>query len=318
VAELDKQPIEPTDPPSEPVVIEERVIAEESVVADEPAIVGEPVVAIPVRRKKVQGGMWGPVEIAAVSAGALVFVLALLVYFVFVVPSNRELARNKSEAERLDAEMIAAQAKYGQITDSETQVAKLIASVDDFETRFLPVVSTGQAALYQRLNGLIRGYGLVNTTGPDYAPLETVDANSGQQTEEDKGRSKYRSLYPGVYVTTTVEGSYQNLRRFIREIEAGREFIVISAVELAPSDNTEGQKESEGTAVKNINNNPITLGPGGKLVQPAPGSAATQPQQLPGQPRGKTHGENVSLHLEMAAYFRRPGFVPMSTAPPEQ
>jgi len=26
--------------------------------------------------------------------------------------------------------------------------------------------------------------------------------------------------------------------------------------------------------------------------------------------RGKMHGELVSLHLEMAAYFRRPNFVP--------
>jgi hypothetical protein len=26
---------------------------------------------------------------------------------------------------------------------------------------------------------------------------------------------------------------------------------------------------------------------------------------------GKTHGETVSLRLEMAAYFRRPNFVPL-------
>ena len=32
----------------------------------------------------------------------------------------------------------------------------------------------------------------------------------------------------------------------------------------------------------------------------------------------KMHGEIVSLHLEMAAYFRRAGFAPMSTAPVQQ
>ena len=37
------------------------------------------------------------------------------------------------------------------------------------------------------------------------------------------GHRQVRSLYPGVYVTMTVEGSYQNLRRFIRDIETGRE-----------------------------------------------------------------------------------------------
>ena len=180
----------------------------------------------------------------------------------------------------------------------------------------MPTQSNGQAALYQRLNGLIRAYGLENTSGPDYAPLDPASLNPGQQAENEKGRTKYRSLYPGVYVTTTVEGSYQNLRRFIREIETGRDFVVISAVELAPSD-TEGQKQTEktnpSTDANPLNPNPIGAKPNGKGIVPVTG-----PNLKPGQPqgppqaKGKAHGETVSLHLEMAAYFRRPGFVPTS------
>jgi len=56
---------------------------------------------------------------------------------------------------------------------------------------------------------LIRGYGLVNTSGPDYAPLEIVDQNATQETDEERGRAKFRSLFPGVYVTVTLEGSYK-------------------------------------------------------------------------------------------------------------
>ena len=173
-------------------------------------------------------------------------------------------------------------------------------SVDDFQTRFLPATTNGQTALYQRLNGLIRGYGLVNTSGPDYAPLEIADQNAEQATDEERGRAKFRSLFPGVYVTVTLEGSYQNLRRFIREVESGREFIVVSAVELAPSD-TDGQKQ------QNNQTTPAIAGgmPGFNqpVVQPA--------TQLP-RPKGKMHGEVVSLQIEMAAYFRRPDFAPMA------
>src|SRR5207248_2410089 len=112
--------------------------------------------------------------------------------------------------------------KYGEMTSTQDQVNKLVTSVDDFETRFLPAISNGQTALYQRINGLIQAYDLVNTSGPDYVPLGTSDQNQGQQPSDDeKGRAKFRSLYPGVYVTTNVEGTYQNLRRFIREIETG-------------------------------------------------------------------------------------------------
>jgi len=263
----------------------------------------------PNRPRKVYGGMWGPLEIGAVAAGAVIMLAAMMAYFFFVIPSNRELARNKSRADSLDAELMSAKTKYGEITDTQTQVDKVLTSVDDFETRFLPAVSNGQNALYQRLNGLILSYGLVNTTGPDYTPLETINQNSGAQSDEEKGREKFRSLYPGVYVTTTVEGTYQNLRRFIREIETGNEFIIVSSVELAPSEN-EGSREQRQNEVAK----PAAVQPGGF---PGVNPAFAQPtQNQPPRSRGKMHGETVALHIEMAAYFRRPNFVPM--APTQQ
>lgn len=268
----------------------------------------------PNRPRKVYAGMWGPPEIGAVAAGALAVLMALVAYFFWVVPSDRELAKNRSEADRLEAELASAKTKYGEITDTETQLARIVGSIDEFETRFLPVTTTGQAALYQRMNSLIAAYGLTNTTGPDYAPLEAADMNQpGEQTDEEKGRSKFRSLYPGVYVSTTVEGSYQNIRRFIREIETGREFIVVSAVELAPSD-TEKRKEQPNP------NSPATedqVNPGfGPDVRgiPSRGGPPAMLDQTPGQAKqqGKTHGETVSLHIELAAYFRRPGAAPIA------
>ena len=280
----------------------------------------EPVVLAPIpipitRPRKVYDGMWGPLEIAAVTIGALALITASLLYFFLVLPSNRELARNKSEADRLDAEMSSAKSKYGEITSTEAQVSKLLGSVDDFQTRFLPVSSTGQSALYQRLNGLIRAYSLVNTTGPDYAPLEVAGNNPNQQTDQERGRARFRSLFPGVYVTVTLEGSYQNLRRFIREIETGREFIVVSSVELAPSD-SESQKGPVNSGANPAAVNQIAggLNPKGPVSpnQPLVQAPASQRQ------KGKMHGETVSLHLEMAAYFRQPGFLPMTGSPIKQ
>jgi hypothetical protein len=243
------------------------------------------------------------------------------VYFFFVVPSNRQLAQSRSEADRLEAEQVSAKSKYGEITSSQDQVGKLLTSVDDFQARYLPAVSNGQAALYQRLNGLIGSYDLVNTSGPDYAPLETLDLNPGQQSEEEHGRSKFRSLFPGVYVTVTVEGTYQNLRRFIREIETGREFIVVSTVELAPSDSETKNDKSKPNLAGNPMGNPnsgmggqpaINLNTGKPMMAPPMSAPGTQPfsqpqAQVSASKKGKMHGELVSLHIELAAYFRRAG-----------
>jgi hypothetical protein len=282
------------------------------VIADSPNVV-----VVPANRpRKVYAGMWGTPEIGAVAASAMAVLMVIVAYFFWVVPSNSELVKNRSEADKLEVEVISAETKYGEITDTETQVARIASSIDDFEARFLPARSTGQSGLYQRLNGLIAAYGLVNTSGPDYAPLE-ADGASGQQSDSDKGRAKFRSLYPGVYATMTLEGSYQGLRRFIREIETGREFIIVSAVELAPAETEKRENDDRSQpgpqrpAAAAPYNGPTT-----GMVDPRsiPGYQPPGPmmQQQPVQPRtsarqkGKTHGETVSLRIELAAYFRRP------------
>ncbi len=274
------------------------------------------------RPRRVYAGMWGQSEIATVGLGMLAILAVVILVVLVVLPAQKELEKNKAERNRLETELIASRGKYGTITTTEARVAELITSVDDFESRFLPVGTIGKSALYQRINGLIGAYGLVNTTGPDYAPLQIADNRRGQETESERGRSKFQSLFPGVYVTMTVEGSYQNLRRFIREMETGNQFVVISAVELEPAESENKEDKSQPTVAQAQINN----------VQIAPNNAAGfQQVQTPGQPRvqypgqpiapfqtttmttaapkavrGKTHGETVSLRLEMAAYFRRP------------
>src|SRR5215468_10080483 len=136
------------------------------------------------RPRKVYGGMWGNAEIGAVGISSAALLAAILLYLFAVVPSNREVEGNRQESNRLQDELTSAQRKYGDMTSTEDQVQKLLASVNDFEINNLPVAAIGKNALYQKINGLIGSYGLVNTTGPDYTYLNAVDQNSGQQTDE--------------------------------------------------------------------------------------------------------------------------------------
>jgi hypothetical protein len=262
------------------------------------------------RPRKVYTGMWGTTELATAGAAMLAVVAAVMLYVFFVVPSNREVENNRLRLANLEKEMIDARDKYGKFSDTKTAVAQLLESVNDFESRSLPIAANGRTALYQRINGLIASYGLVNTTGPDYAPLEIADTRKGVQTDDERGKSKFQSLFPGVYVSATVEGPYVNLRRFIQAIETGNEFVVISAIELEPSE-SEQKTGQQG--------DPVQAGPVGGIDpttrgMPATGTSGTfQPAAqaaLPKSERGKTHGETVRLRLEMAAYFRRPNTIP--------
>lgn len=268
------------------------------------------------RPRTVYSGMWGRNEIVTVGFGIIALLVVVLVFVFLVVPSNREVARHQTEAKNLNEVLSTANARYGGVTNTQSQVVKLVSSEQDFESHYLPPVESGRNQLYQRLNSLIDAYGLVNTSGPDYSPLDSIQQNtSNNQSDEERGREKYRSIFPGVYVSMTVDGSYQNLRRFIKDIETGQEFIVISAVQLAPSDN---QSQQPKVAKPVQPNQPVQTFPGNPTISrpmvPGVGGVQVQQQPLPTdnlrRPQGKTHGEVVSLHLEMAAYFRGPSLEP--------
>ncbi len=89
-----------------------------------------------------------------------------------------------------------------------------------------------------------------------------------------------QSTFPGIGVTLTVEGGYANLRRFVRDVEADRQFVVINTVEL------EGVTDTDAP--------PPVAPPDG--TDPNAVAAPTS-----------ARGTLVSLRLDMAAYFRRAG-----------
>ncbi len=261
------------------------------------------------RPRKVYGGMWGQAEIATVGLSLLAILTSILLVVFVVFPAQNELAKNKAQRDQIEAELTSANKKYGSFTDTQKQVRNLITSVNDFETRFLPAETSGRTALYERLNGLIGAYGLVNSSGPDYTPLEIVDPQRRQQAETERGRDKLRSLFPGVFITVTVEGPYQNLRRFIKEVETTQQFIMVSSVEIVPADKQKENKPEQ--PAQQISQNG-SINPNGQF-SPNGQIPVNNQQRLEDIYRGKTHGEIVSLKIEMAAYFRRPNYTPFTT-----
>ncbi|MGI9055600.1 MAG: hypothetical protein ACR2F2_07335 [Pyrinomonadaceae bacterium] len=261
------------------------------------------------RSRKVYAGMWGQVEIATFGVALLAVLTTILLVVFLVIPAQKELDENRAKRDQLERELLTARGKYGSITTTEERVRELKTSVEDFESRFLPNPTIGKTALYQRINGLIAGYGLVNTTGPDYAPLELDARQAVEVSQTESGKTKFQSLFPGVYVTMTVEGSYQNLRRFIRDVETSEQFVIISAVELEPAEGEDKNKKNE-VVQNNPNQQTLQQNQYGQFIQPGQFPGVSQPPQptAPRTPRGKTYGETVSLRLEMAAYFRRPNF----------
>lgn len=216
-------------------------------------------------RKSRRSGMFGLAEIVALGGSVVILLVVLISYVYLLVPARSHLQERQLERSRLQNQLRSSQELMLREQDTQSIVNKIIGSLDDFEDKHLPNRNQGRMSLYDELNELIGKEGLRNTSGPSYSQLDSLDSKKGT-TGSKSASAKWQSVYPGIGVSLTVEGSYQNLRRFIRSLEASKQFIIINAIELERATETNTAESS------------ATSGARGSLV---------------------------SLRLDMATYFQR-------------
>src|SRR5688572_9952172 len=197
-----------------------------------------------------RGKMFGVAEVVGLAGSCLVFLLVLLSYLYFVVPARSQVTSLTAEKTRLQNNLQTLQGVVSKGQNTKDQVDQIAASLGEFETGYLLRADQGRLELYDELNQMIVKNGLRNTSGPTYTPLDPTG------TKTAGGR------------TTTTKGQYQAVRRFIRDIERSRQFVVINQVEL--------QRANDNSA---------------------PTSAD--------DPASGTRGSLISLQLNLATYFQR-------------
>ena len=235
----------------------------------------------------------GLAEVVALAAAAVLLLAAIFAYFFLLAPQRSRKLALEAERDELSRLLKTVQGDIGQRKDTRQRIGEILTSLDNFEIDHLGQLSSAQATVYEELNRLILKNNLRISGGISYTQLQEAvpgaDANRQQQrtSGDETGARVVQSIFPGIGVTLTVEGTYANLRRFIRDIEADRQFVVLNAVEL------EGVADSSASAVAAAPVSPQTQGP------MAEGPTA--------QPATPSRGALVSLRLDMAAYFRRAG-----------
>src|SRR3989440_1272745 len=224
-------------------------------------------------------------ELIGLVGAAFIAVITIVAYLYFYLPAQSRLSSTQLERDRLQGQLRASQNNLQQNTTVREEVDKITGSMRDFESNFLSPAGAGRLSLYTTLNNLIKSNGLRNTAGPSYTPLEPIGSKTQIQpsvTAERQSNAKWQSIYPGMAVSVTVEGPYQRVRHFVRDIETSHQFLIINAVELESVTQT-------GTV-------PVEVAP----AAPIRGSAATTLPTVGGR------GTLVSLRLDLATYFQGP------------
>jgi Tfp pilus assembly protein PilO len=192
-----------------------------------------------------QSGVFGVAEIIGLAGALLILVLVIVSYLYFLVPARSRRAALELERARLQSQLRNSQDLLTRGRSIDATVHNITQSLDAFETAGLVDANRGRMGLYDSLNSLIRKNGLRNTSGPSYTPLEPVGSKTSPGAKA--ANTKWQSVYPGIAISVTVEGPYQNLRRFVRDIETSKQFIVINTVELERATESSGASETVST-----------------------------------------------------------------------
>ena len=212
--------------------------------------------------------MFGIAEIIALTVSCLILLIVIFSYLYFMLPARSRVTSLTAERAQLQTNLKKSQDILTRDKNTQDTVRRITDSLYNFENVSLQREDEGRMELYNQLNQLIVKNGLRNTSGPTYTPLDPL----GSKTTPGKSTStKWQTAYPGIAVAVTVEGPYQNLRQFIKDIERSKQFVIINEVEL--------QRATQSDAAATV---------------------AT------GEGSG-TRTSLVSLQLSMATYFQRSG-----------
>jgi Tfp pilus assembly protein PilO len=234
---------------------------------------------VSVRSTRRAGALGGP-EIVALAAAALLLLLALAAYFFYLVPQRNRLDALGQERARLEKRLHDVATVEQQHKDKNALVADILTSLDKFETGTLAERDASSTGIVEELNRKTERNGLARaqfsfTHQEELTPeqlqrqQQRLAAGLAEGGDATPARGQRRqSVFPGIDISLTVEGSYANIRHFIRDVEASRRFIVINGVELESVTDASATRAAESKTGRN---------------------------QL------------VSLRLDMSAYFRRSG-----------
>lgn len=238
----------------------------------------------PIKRGRIQArlkrihksrrrGALGIAEIVGLCVAGLTLLVVIVGYLYFLVPARSRVATLMADRDRLQKQVRISEADFRRGQDTKETVQRITDSLHHFEEVGLIDRGDGRMLLYEELNQLIHKNGLRNTSGPTYVGLEpigTKDQAKAAAAAANSATSKWQTVYPGIAVSVTVEGQYQSVRHFVRDIETSKGFIIINAVELERATETNQQPLAE------------TAGP-----------------------RSNSGNALVSLRLDLATYFQR-------------
>jgi Tfp pilus assembly protein PilO len=219
-------------------------------------------------RKSRQHSTLGLAEIIGLGTSALMLLIVFFAYFSFLTPARTRLANLQIERGQLETRLRNAKMSIQENNDTKASVTQITESLQRFENERLASPGEGRQAIYEELNGIIKRNNVRNTSGPSYSSLDALNPNAPQQGATTTTTKSSAAKWQSIFPGLGVSVTVEGPYANVRHF--------LRDIEASNQFIVINAVELEGVSDSSA---PLT-----------PGASRTS---------------LVSLHLDMAAYFRR-------------
>lgn len=178
-------------------------------------------------------------ELILISLSVCCFLSALVIYYFFLVPSQKRFESMRSERSSLQ-QQISLETANKDRNQSGQDYAQVKEGLKSFEERYLLPSQKASNLVVADLNKLLAKSSLTLVDKISFTQLniDNDEANNTVRRASQAGRLKTSSeailakYFPGIKINFHVAGPYQNVRDFIYALESGSYLITINSMEI--------------------------------------------------------------------------------------
>jgi Tfp pilus assembly protein PilO len=182
------------------------------------------------------------IELAFLVISLISLIGVGIYYYSTLSPELNDVKALKQQIETLnktEKDILSLGDKQKIVQEDKAKIA--LESLDSFKSGYLKGLSQGRIALIDNINNTAKKDGVRLMSGIAMsADKPDIEVSTGKKVEKKKGVESLSTVYPSLKINFTVGGEYKNLRDFIKDIEASKQFLTINSISLTSVKDKEG------------------------------------------------------------------------------
>jgi hypothetical protein len=174
-----------------------------------------------------------PLEILGILVSLGLVVWTIVHYTTTLRPAQEKLGAAQSQFELQRKGILQSKDPSKDGPSPAERATQTLGSLDSFKHDHLTPFESGRILLINEINALVKKHGLQMTSGIDMstAAVEGTAVSKGSKASQKK-KGELQNVYPNLTVRVSVFGQYDNIRKFVGDVERNKQFLLITSVSL--------------------------------------------------------------------------------------